>query len=487
MAIVALTLVSCQSSSRVEPAAVDDPDPDAIYTDFLGGKFDAAGHPIGAFVLEGESCNAETGWVWGGRVIAEPWFDDPGILCAGETDELGAGVFAINVRASIRTTPVDQPLLRVRVLSESGTELATREISASEFERPYTYQNFPVQLRVSRAGPVRVELEWLGDLEMDLEYIEVFRRDRQLVLEPLSGVLDTMESLRVEIVDPPADGYVELRCGEVDRSDALQMLIDSGSATVEDTEFRRIITAPIEPLLEGCALPTRLIADLRRSDRVYTTSEIYLLGEPIACPEDDGRPLVVLTGFLPFPAGSNNDNSSREAVLGFDAAAVPEARFLQIELPVEFDTAAALVADISERCDPAVVVGFGQGRWRVDLETTAYNSKDTSDVPGGVPDNRGLVLDGDAIRTDGDAALPSRLPIDAIYDELQMEGVNVGRSDDPGRYICNNLFYTLAHDAPPERVVGFVHLPIIRNVGESDRAMLQTVVESVSRQSLLAR
>ena len=78
-------------------------------------------------------------------------------------------------------------------------------------------------------------------------------------------------------------------------------------------------------------------------------------------------------------------------------------------------------------------------------------------------------------------------PYDAIYEELDMAGVNVGRSDDPGRYICNNLFYTLAHDAPEERIVGFVHLPIIRNVGESDRAMLQTVVESVSRQSLLAR
>lgn len=487
MAIAVALTLGCQSSSRVEPAAIDDPEPDAIYTDFLGGKFDAAGHPIGAFVLEGAGCSAETGWVYDGRVIAEPWFDDPGILCAGETDELGAGVFAINVRASMGPATVDGTFLRVRVLSQSGAELAMREIASSEFERPYAYQNFPVPLRVSSAGPVRVELEWLGDQEMELEYIEVFRRDRQLVLEPLSGVLDTMESLRVEIVDPPADAYVELRCGSVDRSDAFQMLIDSGDASVEDTEFRRIITAPIEPLLSGCSLPTRLVADLRRSDRVYTTSEIYLLGEPIACPEDDGRPLVVLTGFLPFPAGSNNDNSSREAALGFDPASVPEARVLQVELPVEFDTAAALVADISERCDPAVVVGFGQGRYRVDLETTAYNTKDTSDVPGGVPDNRGLVLDGEAIRADGEAELPSRLPIDAIYDELQMAGVNVGRSDDPGRYICNNLFYSLAHDAPAERIVGFVHLPIIRTVTESDRMMLQTVVESVVRQSLLAR
>ena len=484
--VLAFPLASCQSSSRVEPAAVDDPEPDAIYTDFLGGKFDEAGHPVGAFVLQGAGCNAETGWVYDGRVIAEPWFDDAGVLCAGETDALGAGLFAVNVRAAVGTSSGDATLLRVRVLSTARTELAMREIAISEFDRAYAYQNFPVPLRVSAssAGPVRVELEWLGDQEMELEYIEVFRRDRQLVLEPLSGVLDTMESLRIEIVDPPSDAYVALRCGTFDRSDALQALLDSGAATVEDTEFRRIITAPIATLLEGCELPTRLVADLRRTDRVYTTSEIYLLGEPIACPEDDGRPLVILTGFLPFPAGSNNDNSSREAVLGFDAATVPEARVMQLELPVEFDTAAALVADLSARCDPAVVVGFGQGRYRVDLETTAYNSKDTSDVPGGVPDNRGVVLDGEPIRDAGDAELPSRLPIDAIYDELQMAGVNVGRSDDPGRYICNNLFYTLAHDAPAERIVGFVHLPIIRSVTESDRAMLQTVVQSVVRQSL---
>ena len=39
---------------------------------------------------------------------------------------------------------------------------------------------------------------------------------------------------------------------------------------------------------------------------------------------------------------------------------------------------------------------------------------------------------------------------------------------------------------PPERIVGFVHLPIIRPVTEADRATLQAVVEEVVREALAA-
>lgn len=488
---IASVLLLAACAGPPEPTLADDPAPDAIYTDFLGGKFDAAGHPVGAFVLEGDGCAPATGWVWGDRVHVDPTFDDAGVACTGATDPLGLGIFAVNVRASLSETCDEacaaDPIFGVTVYDDAGAELASRDFVGADFSEPYTYENLPVELTVRAAGAVRVEVRWAGVRAAQLEYVEVFRRDRQLVLEPMSGVPGEGAALRIEAVDPPADATLTARCGDLDRTEALDALLASGDATDEVTEFRRIVTAPLAAILEGCALPTRLVVELRRPDRGYATSELYFLGEPIPCPADDGRPLVVLTGFLPFPAGSANDNSSREAALGFDPATVPEARVLAVELPVEFDTAAALVADLSARCDPAVVVGFGQGRWRVDLETTAYNAKDTSEVPGGVPDNRGLVLDGDPIREGGPAELPSRLPIDAIRGQLEGAGVDVATSDDPGRYICNNLFYSLAHDAPPERVVGFVHLPILRRVDAADRAMLQTVVETVVRESLASR
>jgi len=486
--LLSLFLAGCADAPPA-PAEVTDPEVDALYTDFLDGKFDAAGHPVGAFVLEGDGCSPETGFALTDGLDAHPLLDAPGLLCQGATDPLGRGLHTVNVRAA-RTaacdTDCDAPALAVRVLDDAGAELDARSIAPADFARTGEYQNHPLRLTVRSAGPVRVEVEYLGEHAVRLEYVEVFRTDRQLVLGPTSGVPDPDAVFRAELVDPPEDAELRLRCGELDRTDALSAQIDAGEGTVEDTEFRRIVTAPLAPLLDGCARPARLVAELRRPDRVYTTSEVYYLDAPIACPEDDGRPLVLLTGFLPFPAGSSHDNSSQQAVLGFDAEAVPGARVLKIALPVEFDTAAAIVADVSERCAPDVVVGFGQGRWRVDLETTAYNSKDTSDVAGGVPDNRGRVLDGEAIRTDGPPELPTRLPVEAILTDLDAGDVSASTSDDPGRYICNDLFYSLAHDAPPERVVGFVHLPILRRVDDDDRAMLQTVVESVVRRSIEA-
>jgi len=487
--LLSLVLAGCADPAPA-PAEVVDPEVDALYSDFLDGKFDAAGHPIGAFVLEGDGCAPETGFALSDGLDAHPLLDPAGMLCQGATDPLGRGLHTVNVRAARTEDCVegcDAPALAVRVLDEAGAELDARAIAPADFERTGEYTNFPLRLTVRAAGPVRVEVEYLGEHAVRLEYVEVFRADRQLVLGPASGVPAADAVFRAELVDPPEDAELRLRCGELDRTDALTALLDSGEGGVETTEFRRIVTAPLAPLLEGCERPTRLVAELRRPDRVYTTSEVYYLDAPIACPDDDGRPLVLLTGFLPFPAGSSHDNSSQQAVLGFDAASVPDARVMQVELPVEFDTAAAIVTELSARCAPDVVVGFGQGRWRVDLETTAYNTKDTSDVAGGVPDNRGRVLDGEAIRAEGPPELPTRLPIDAILADLEAAEVRAATSDDPGRYICNDLFYSLAHDAPPERIVGFVHLPILRRVDDDDRAMLQTVVETVVRRSVEAR
>lgn len=471
---------------------VGDAPPDAIYTDFLDGKFDGAGHPIGAFVLEGEACGAETGEAAEGGLDVAAGRDLAGVLCAGTSDPLGRGLHAVNVRAAlVEACEVDceLPALEVVARDGEGAELATVAIAPAAFDAVGAFENHALELRVWTAGPVAVEVRYTGVHAVRLAYVEVFRRDRQLVIEPRSGVAAADAVFRAELIDPPEDATLALRCldasGEaIDRTDALDALVAVGEGAVEVTDFRRIVTAPLAALVEGCASPTRLVAEMRRPDRVYATSEVLLLSAAFACPDDDGRPLVVVTGFLPFPAGSSSDNSSRQAVLGFDAAAVPDARVLPLVLPVEFDSAAALVLDVVERCGPAVVVGFGQGRWRVDVETTAYNAKDTSEVAGGVPDNRGLVLDGDPIREGGPAELSTRLPVDAIVASLADRGVDVATSDDPGRYVCNNLFYSLAHDAPPERIVGFVHLPIIRRVTDPDRAMLQSVVEGVVTEAL---
>jgi pyroglutamyl-peptidase len=194
----------------------------------------------------------------------------------------------------------------------------------------------------------------------------------------------------------------------------------------------------------------------------------------------DGTTRVLLTGFEPFPAASNHDNSSEQAVSAFDPSAIPGISSMKLTLPVEFDTAPGIVSSAIERCAPDVVIGFGQGRSEVDLETTAYNLEDSSEVAGGVPDNRGHIPGGVSIVSGGPAELGTALPADTIRAALGAAGIAANLSDDPGRYVCNNVFYRIMTDsAGTNRVSGFVHLPYIHTVDDQDRAMLKAVVTEV--------
>ena len=64
--------------------------------------------------------------------------------------------------------------------------------------------------------------------------------------------------------------------------------------------------------------------------------------------------------------------------------------------------------------------------------------------------------------------------------------ITVRESTDPGRYVCNNVFYGTMRAIPPETVAGFVHLPRLYRIEAAEAAMLQTVVETAVRHSLLA-
>lgn len=66
--------------------------------------------------------------------------------------------------------------------------------------------------------------------------------------------------------------------------------------------------------------------------------------------------------------------------------------------------AAMNVRVVDRRRAHARLRGAGKDRWRVDLEMTACDAMDTAEVPSGVPDSRGLVLDGDPVRVEGRAA-----------------------------------------------------------------------------------
>jgi pyroglutamyl-peptidase len=144
---------------------------------------------------------------------------------------------------------------------------------------------------------------------------------------------------------------------------------------------------------------------------------------------------------------------------------------------VEYDRAAGVVQELIARCKPDAVVSFGQGGGSIDLEQTAYNLKDASNFP----DNRGLVLEGAPIDAAGPAERATSLPLDKIEAALQAAGEAPQRSTDPGRYICNNVFFAEsgAITARGFGQAGFIHLPYTSTFRAADRARFGKVVEQV--------
>ena len=68
----------------------------------------------------------------------------------------------------------------------------------------------------------------------------------------------------------------------------------------------------------------------------------------------------------------------------------------------------------------------------------------------------------------------------AVLAALAAAGVDAHESDDPGRYICNNVYYTaLGAVADSARRALFVHLPYTTRFDDDERARWGRVVETV--------
>jgi len=109
------------------------------------------------------------------------------------------------------------------------------------------------------------------------------------------------------------------------------------------------------------------------------------------------------------------------------------------------------------RPDAVLMLGEAVGGAAIRLETTAWNELDFR-----ISDNTGRQPRGVRIDERAPDSLASTLPFEAIHETLSAAGHEVVFSDDPGRYLCNQiLFHTLRRmDVSPSGArAGFVHLP----------------------------
>ncbi len=167
---------------------------------------------------------------------------------------------------------------------------------------------------------------------------------------------------------------------------------------------------------------------------------------------------VLLTGFQPF--GKDTMNPSFEAV-----KLVPDeilgAQIVKKEIPVVFRKGGAVVAQAvrEEKPDIVILVGQAGGRTAMCPERVAINIEDCAPS---FPDNEGNAPQGETIAEDGPAAYFTTLPIKAMVQKMQENGVPAIVSNTAGTYVCNDLMYHLLHllhtEFPNVRG-GFIHVP----------------------------
>lgn len=132
---------------------------------------------------------------------------------------------------------------------------------------------------------------------------------------------------------------------------------------------------------------------------------------------------VMLTGFTAFL-----DNKVNPTEL------IAEHFSPSIILPVEYEKAWEKIEYLS----PYVFIhmGLAQSRNVITIEKYAYNQKNSK-----AADNSGRIYLGEKIAPSAPERLQTPFDTEKIVEAMKEGGINASESIDPGRYVCNALYY----------------------------------------------
>lgn len=181
-------------------------------------------------------------------------------------------------------------------------------------------------------------------------------------------------------------------------------------------------------------------------------------------------PTVLLTGFDPF--GGESLNPSWQAVRTLHHKRIAGHKVVAAQLPTLFDTSLAELARLLREHRPALVICVGQagGRAAISLERIAINVNDAR-----IPDNAAAQPVDTAVVAGGPAAYFTGLPIKAMLQALQRDGLAAEVSQTAGTFVCNHVFYGLMHLLATRRGFsrtrgGFIHVPWLPGQGQPHMA-----------------
>ena len=193
---------------------------------------------------------------------------------------------------------------------------------------------------------------------------------------------------------------------------------------------------------------------------------------------------IIVTGFDPF--GGEPINPSWEAVKRLDGE-IHGHTIIKIQLPTVFGAAGEILTKAIRAHRPHQVICVGQagGRRGITVERIAVNLRDAK-----TPDNAGNRPQDEPIRPEGETAYFATLPIKAIVEEIQKNGISAAVSNSAGTYVCNDVMYTALHLAArefPAMKCGFIHVPYVpEQVSEKPEGTPSMTMDDIVRALTLA-
>ena len=174
---------------------------------------------------------------------------------------------------------------------------------------------------------------------------------------------------------------------------------------------------------------------------------------------------LLVTAFGPF--GGRELNASSLALAGLRKS-FPGLRTRVLPVDAVIAPSRLIQAIRLIQPDALIMLGEAGGSTGIRLETTAWNELDFR-----IPDSAGRQYSSRTIRRAAPASLPSTLPLTEIHDRLVSLGHPVTFSEDPGRYLCNQIFFRAMDHLTQNGIAipaGFIHLPLERDL-PTDRAV----------------
>lgn len=183
---------------------------------------------------------------------------------------------------------------------------------------------------------------------------------------------------------------------------------------------------------------------------------------------------LLITGFDPFDGA--NINPSWEAV-----KLLPEQighwRLTKLEIPTVYGLAAQMVLDAAKELQPDAILCIGQagGRTAVTPEVYGANLRHAR-----IADNKGQRPLCRPIAQGAPATYSATVPVADMVSAVRAIGLPCALSYTAGRFVCNDLLYTLLHHYHGTAVkVGFIHIPYMPEQAKKGIASL-SLEESVS-------